>query len=104
MNKPIAYWSCTYTKDQLLPMLKNWNCHEPLPRKGRMIYIALPVRETIEIPLYPRQFNDIGTPTVQKCAGTRVACVHLCTECVIYATVMAIDYANVLCPFPHSSS
>lgn len=49
MNKPTAYWSCTYTKDQLLPMLKNWNCHEPLPRKGRMIYIALPVRETIEI-------------------------------------------------------
>ena len=61
MDKPLPYWTCTYTKDQLEPMLREWNCSEPLPRKGQMVYIALPIRETIEIHRYEKQ-STYGKP------------------------------------------
>jgi len=49
----------------------------------------------LKIPLYPRQFNDVGTPTVQICTGTGVACVCARAQCVIYATVMSIDCSDI---------
>ena len=49
----------------------------------------------LKIPLCPRQFNDVGTPTVQKCTGTGVACVCARAQCVIYATVMSIDCSDI---------